>query len=79
MAKYRKSARRIIEEYGSDAYSIGQGMADTYPEADVSFWTTNRGGKIPKYTPDSRKQFSWVKLPKKLFSDFIEGFKNWRQ
>ena len=75
----KKSARQLLEEFGSDAYSQGTRFG-----IDPKFnFLTLEGLKksikenrviIPALVGKDRKKAQYKKLPKKDIADFIKGF-----
>ena len=83
MSKRKISAKELVEQYGLDAWSVGSGIAEEYPD------TTEKSiiEKNLKVFVRQRKTldrfgepiFEWAYIPKKMLAAFLEGFRWMRE
>jgi len=83
MAKRKVSAKELVEQYGSDAWSIGSAIADIYPnKTEKNIIETNQKVFVrQRKTLDRFGEpiFEWAYIPKKMLAAFLEGFRWMRE
>ena len=76
----RISAKELVERFGGDAWSMGSGIADTYPDfteetvrkKGMKLYVRERKERTDKY---GSPLYYFTTIPRKMLEEFLEGFR----